>query len=218
MNKIPLFLRLKKESHRKIALAQDLILSEVYKTFSRPVFHGGTAIWRCYGGRRFSEDLDFYLPHQKEKINQLFRELEKKGFIILKKKISPTSVYSELEQERVRVRLEGTYQKVEGHLIDYENVDGNFTVIYSLTPEEFILEKIKAYLKRFKIRDLYDIFFLSKYVAHPELIKKEIKKLLEDYKKPPDEGDLKTLLLEGVIPSSEEMKEYLIRKWDVENI
>jgi predicted nucleotidyltransferase component of viral defense system len=69
---IPLSLRIKKESHRKIAQAQDLIIEEVYKKFDRAVLHGGTAIWRCFNGKRFSEDLDFYFPKDEKKINELF--------------------------------------------------------------------------------------------------------------------------------------------------
>ena len=68
MPNIPLNLRLKKKTEKEIAYAQDVILGEIYKFFPNAVLHGGTAIWRCYNGRRFSEDLDFYLPKQKEKI------------------------------------------------------------------------------------------------------------------------------------------------------
>src|SRR3989344_2623375 len=116
--KIPLALRIRKESYRKISIAQDQIMKEVYAVFSNAVFHGGTAIWRCYSGNRFSEDLDFYIPHDIPKINKIFSSLEKKGFKILKKKISANSVYSEFEFNRIRVRLEATFQKIAGHLLD----------------------------------------------------------------------------------------------------
>ena len=94
MERIPLAVRLKRESHRKIAYAQDLVLEQVYKSFNNAVLHGGTAIWRCFSGKRFSEDLDFYLENSKEKINSVFDNLEKIGFKIVKKKVSDTSVYS----------------------------------------------------------------------------------------------------------------------------
>ena len=86
MARIPLGLRLKKEGHRKIAVAQDILVKEIYKHFNSAVFHGGTAIWRCYNGVRFSEDLDFYLPRELKKINLFFENLEKLGFIVEKKK------------------------------------------------------------------------------------------------------------------------------------
>ena len=156
---LPLTLRIKKETQRKIALLQDFIVEEVYKHFDHAVLHGGTAIWRCYAGKRFSEDLDFYLPKDNSKINDLFESLKQKGFKVIKRKVSENSIYSELELNRVHVRLEATFQKIHGHLTDYETLDGSIISIYSLTPEEFVKEKVPTYQKRRKIRDLYDIFF-----------------------------------------------------------
>ena len=212
MEKVPLQARLKREVHRKVAYAQDVIVREVYSVFNGAVLHGGTAIWRCYNGRRFSEDLDFYFPKDRKKIELLFDNLKKHGFVILRKKISDTSVYSELEMDRISVRLEATFQKILGVLCDYEMSDGNFISIYSLTPEQFLVEKVNTYLKRFKVRDLWDIFFLLKNIENPGKIK-EIEKLIKNYKKPIDEENLKVILLEGVVPSAREMIDYIKRKW-----
>lgn len=209
---IPLQTKLKREVHRKIAYAQDLIVKEIYSVFDKAVLHGGTAIWRCYSGKRFSEDLDFYLPNDKEKIEILFKKLKNLGFKIKKKKISENSIYSELELERTSVRLEVTFQKIAGIICDYEMSDGNIISIYSLTPEIFIKEKSNAYLKRFKIKDLWDVFFLLKLIDTPKI--KEIENLIKNYKKPIDEDDLKVILLEGIVPSADEMMEYIKRKWE----
>lgn len=205
--------RLKREVHRKTAYAQDIIVKEVYSIFDGAVLHGGTAIWRCYNGKRFSEDLDFYFPKDKKKIELLFDNLKKKGFDILRKKISDTSVYSELEMERISVRLEATFQKKFGVLCDYEMSDGNFISIYSLTAEQFLAEKASTYLKRFKVRDLWDVFFLLKNIESPGKIK-EIERLIKNYKKPIDEDNLKVILFEGIVPSGREMIDYLKRKWE----
>jgi len=75
----------------------------------KAALYGDTGIWRCYGGKRFSEDLDFYFPKDMKKIDILFSTLKKIGFKILKKKISENSVYSELEINRVPIRLEATF-------------------------------------------------------------------------------------------------------------
>lgn len=208
---MPLQARLKREVHRKIAYAQDLIVKEVYSVLNNAVLHGGTGIWRCYKGKRFSEDLDFYFPKDMLKINLLFEHLEKVGFMIKKKKISETSVYSELELDRTLVRLEATFQKIRGIICDYEMSDGNFMFIYSLTPEDFLIEKAKTYLKRFKIRDLWDVFFLLKSIENSKKIK-ELRILIKNYKNPIDEGDLKIILLEGITPSADEMIEYIKRR------
>lgn len=213
MEKIPLQIRLKRETHRKIASAQDSVLKEVYEIFDKAVLHGGTAIWRCYGGKRFSEDLDFYLTKDDKKINLLFDNLKKIGFEIKKKKVSENSIYSELVLDRVSVRLEATFQNIKGVICDYEMSNGNFMSIYSLTPETFLVEKIGTYLKRFKIRDLWDVFFLLKNIENTHKIK-EIDKLIKNYKIPIDETDLKSILLEGIVPSAEDMIEYIKRKWE----
>ena len=150
-------------------------------------------------------------------IESIFAELEKKGFKIIKKKISERSVYSELLWERTRVRLEATFQKVEGALSDYETSEGNIMTVYSLTPEMFIKEKIAAYLKRLKIRDLWDVFFLLRF-AKINAVKSELRKLIKNYKSPADEQDLKAIIIEGIVPSSKEMIENIRRKWEKENI
>jgi len=212
MEKIPLQVRLKREIHRKIAYAQDLIVKEVYFILNKPVLHGGTAIWRCYQGKRFSEDLDFYFQKD-NKIDLLFDRLKKIGFEIKKKKISETSIYSELEFDRILVRLEATFQKISGVICDYEMVDGNLISIYSLKIEDFLIEKANTYLKRFKIRDLWDIFFLIKNVQSINKIK-EIENLIKNYKKPVDEENLRIIILEGIVPSAEEMIEYIKKKWE----
>jgi len=211
--KIPLQVRLRREVHRKIAYVQDLIVKEVYSVFDKAILHGGTAIWRCYNGRRFSEDLDFYLPNESKKIEVLFENLKKIGFTIKKKKVSENSIYSELELDRISVRLEATFQKVSNIIYDYEMSDGNIISIYSLTPELFLIEKSNTYLKRFKVRDLWDVFFLIKNIKDAKKIK-EIGNLIKNYKKPFDEEDLKVILLEGIVPSSDEMIDYIKKKWE----
>ena len=213
MIKIPLQTKLKREIHRKIAYAQDLIVKEVYSVFDKAVLHGGTAIWRCYNGKRFSEDLDFYFPNDRKKIEVLFENLKKVGFEIKKRKISVNSLYSELELNRLLVRLEATFQKISGVICDYEMSDGNILAIYSLTPEIFLSEKSRTYLKRFKVRDLWDVFFLLKIIENPRAVK-EIGNLIKNYKKPIDEEDLKIMLLDGIIPSADEMIDYIKRKWE----
>jgi len=55
MEKIPLHLKLKRKSHKDIARLQDIVIDVLYKIFPNAILHGGTAIWRCYNGNRFSE-------------------------------------------------------------------------------------------------------------------------------------------------------------------
>ena len=216
--KLPLISRIRKELHKNIALAQDILIEETIKIIPSAVFHGGTCIWRCYGGKRFSEDLDFYFPRNRRLIEKLFQNLESKGFEIKKRKISDRSVYSELKYNRVSVRLEATFQNIKGALLDYEKMDGTIISIYGLTAEQLLNEKINTYLSRKKIRDIYDVFFLMRLVSNTSLIDKKIKKIIKEEIPPNDAEDLKVLLLEGVVPKFDELKYYIKRKWENPNI
>jgi predicted nucleotidyltransferase component of viral defense system len=206
---IPLILRLKKTSHREIARAQDIMIESLYEVFENAVFHGGTCIWRCFNGNRFSEDIDVYIPKDRDKINQFFEILEKKGLTIERKKISEQSIFSTLKFNRTIVRFEAIFKKSEGHLKDYETAEGNFLAVYSLNQEELIIEKVATYLKRFKIRDLYDIYFLLRYVDDISSVRKFLTELLDKFKKPIDEKDLKVIILEGIVPMTTQMINYI---------
>jgi len=210
MAAIPLILRLRKHTHKQIARAQDVIIEELYKIFDKAVLHGGIAIWRCYKGNRFSDDIDVYLPGDIKKIDLLFENLKKRGFNIIKKKIGQNSLFSNLKANNATVRLEGVFKKVEGVLKEYETVDGNIVTVYTILPEEMIKEKIDAYLKRKKIRDIYDIFFLLRYIDKDK-VKRELKTLISKFKRPIDEKDLKPLIIDGIVPNTEEIMEYIKR-------
>ena len=54
---------------------------------------------------------------------------------------------------------------------------------------------------------------MLKNIENPQKIK-EIEKLIKNYKDPIDEGDLKIILLEGIVPTANEMIEYIKRKWE----
>lgn len=209
MVKIPIILKLRKRSHKEIAKVQDLLVKILYETFEKAVFHGGTAIWRCYNGNRFSEDIDVYIPNNQKKINSLFKNFEKVGFKIEKKKISENSIYSKLKINNTQVRFEALLKKANGILKDYETAEGNIIIVYTLTPEDFIEEKVNTYLKRLKIRDLYDIFFLLRHVKNKEDIKKVLKRLIRGFKEPEDESDLRVLILEGIIPKADKIMDYI---------
>lgn len=209
---IPLNLRLRKKSERDIAYAQDVIVGELYKFFHDAIIHGGTAIWRCYQGNRFSEDIDAYIPGDIEKIESFFNSLEEKGMKIIKKKISENSVYSELEINRTAARFEATFQSKKPSLKRYETAESFFINVYTLSPEDLIIEKVETYLKRRKIRDLYDIFFLISYAENKKLIEAYLKKLIENYQKPVDEENLASIIIAGVVPSSDEIL-LEIKRW-----
>ena len=202
MAQIPLALRLRKQVHSNVAVAQDIIVKELYGVFERAVLHGGTAIWRCYGGNRFSEDVDFYLQRDLKKLDVFFRKLEENGFVINKRKIGEKSLFSVLEFNGVIVRFEAVFKVPlpKGVLADYESSDGNLISIYALSPEELIAEKVAAYLGRRKVRDIYDIFTLLRRVKDASAVSGELKKLVRSFKVPVDKAELALFVIKGVFP------------------
>lgn len=213
MTEIPLILKLRKQAQKDVASAQDKIVEEIFRVFGKTaVLHGGTGIWRCYHGNRFSEDVDVYIPKNLNKLDLIFENLEKIGFIIEKKKIGENILHSNLRLDRIIVRFEAFFKEIKGEIKVYEKVDGNMINVYTLLPEELIREKIDAYQNRRKIRDLYDIFFLLRYIKNKEKVSDELKKFIKNFKNPVDKKDINDLIIEGVVPDAEGMLNYIGRE------
>ena len=212
MVNIPLNLKLKKKIERDIAYAQDIIVGELYKFFPNAIIHGGTAIWRCYQGNRFSEDVDVYINKNLDKIEELFNSLKSKGFKIIKKRIKDNSIYSELDFNGIAARFEATFQDKKPFSRKYETSESFFINVYALSAEDLIIEKVETYLKRRKIRDLYDIYFLLNYAENKKAIENCLKKLIENYEKPKDEENLAGIIIMGAVPKSNELLTE-IKRW-----
>ncbi len=213
--------RLRKEYHKKVAYAQDLLVIEVYNVIPDTVLHGGTIIWRCYGGNRFSEDIDAIIPVKYRyisKMDQLKTRLSRLGFEVHKLRVKERSLYARLTYSNTEVRLEAVFRDV-GRFISkpYEMVDGTFIYVNTLSPEEILVEKVEAYLSRRRIRDLYDIYIILRHIMDVDKVKESLGKLLEEYEKPIDEEELKLLVLWGVPPSTEDIIRE-VKRWVRKNI
>ncbi|MGC8483884.1 MAG: nucleotidyl transferase AbiEii/AbiGii toxin family protein, partial [Thermodesulfobium sp.] len=99
-------------------------------------------------------------------------------------------------------------KNIKGTLKVYQKANGSSIDVLTLRPEELILEKIEAYNDRRRIRDIYDIYFLSRIVTDKDT-KKMVKGYLSKIKKPIDENDLKAIIYEGKIPTFYDMIEEL---------
>ena len=105
----------------------------------------------------------------------ILESLEKKGFNIIKKRIKENSVYSVLKFNTTLVRFEAIFKDIKNFILkEYETSESVFINVYTLTPEELIKEKVEAYTKRKKIRDLYDIFFLLSQINAIRILFREI--------------------------------------------
>lgn len=211
---IPLAKKLKKGIHRTIALAQDLLILTIYDNFPNAVIHGGMAIWRCYGSNRFSEDVDVYLPLKIKKVDfkDFMKDLKNKGLTIEKFRQTGNSVFSKLSFSNTIIRFEAVFRDVKNFTTrNYEMLDGTYLLVNTLNPKDIIEEKILAYIKRRKVRDLYDIFFLRRLIEKTE-VDSRVLKLIEKFERPLDEKELKVLIIFGAVPTTEEMLEE-VKRW-----
>lgn len=204
--KIPLFKRLRKRLHRDLALLQDEVVDIVYGISQDAVLHGGTAIWRCYQGNRFSEDLDFYLKTGKKFKEEFSRRALSSGLEMLKFRQTANTVFSSVSNGTVEVRLEMALRTAKNPVVrPYEKADGSHMDVFTLSPESLLLEKIAAYRNRKLVRDFYDIYFLNVKVTEEEVVEKDIRALLAEGVEPVDEKNLRTLIYSGAIPSYGQM-------------
>jgi predicted nucleotidyltransferase component of viral defense system len=186
----------------KIAELQDNLIIEMSSKFEI-ILHGGTAIWRVYKGKRFSFDADFYHANPAE-ISEYFEKSE--AFNMIRSKLTSSNVlYSRFQKDGVLVEINVSPLFKKIHSIDGEFylVDGDSIILKTLSPTELLREKINAFKKRKKARDLYDIFYLLG-IANVSKIKNDIKSLVPLLKAmPKDFLGLKELILVGKVPDFE---------------
>lgn len=209
---LPIIKMLKKRSQVGVARLQDEILQIVYSLDYGAVLHGGTAIWRCYSGNRFSEDLDFYSTSLFSHKTDFEKMCRSHGLQVTKFKNTGNLLFSSINDGRTVLNLEvNLKKKVESIVRPYFNADGTSVQIRTLSAENIVLEKIDAYSDRRFIRDLYDIFHLLPFVEDKNSIKKEVSLFLTHIDSPVDEGVLKTIIYSGISPSFERMKVEIAR-------
>ncbi len=205
--------QLKKQAHRNIARLQDELVQLAYELENDLVLHGGTAIWRCYGGNRFSEDLDFY-----GNTDQLEKELDgltrARGLRITKLKKTENLLFCKITDSQCEVRLEVNRSvRKNPTAAAFRKLDGSFTTALTLTPEELILEKTDAYANRRLIRDAYDLFHLSSLCPDTPDVQKNMRAFLSDPPSPLDEKNLKTIVYTGAVPTFGQIIQALRRRW-----
>ena len=180
---------------------QTITLYILYREYGTElVFKGGTALKKCYGLNRFSEDLDFTCI---KSIETRKLDLGFKRFGIEYEKV--TEGYPDGLKTTYRINgplYIGIRQSLCKFIVDMsfrENVIlqpavktiGRFLReipsfdVYVMQEEEILAEKIRAVLTREKARDIYDIAFLAdKGVKFNEnLVKKKLQYYNEKWDK-----------------------------------
>jgi len=155
---------------------QNLFLFIIYKNYSNEIiFKGGTALYKCFGLDRFSEDLDFNIIKE---VNLEKIEKELNSF-----KLEYTREEKTFERsKKIIFRIKGplyngtrnSFCKLELDFSLRENLEsepitkkiGAFTEelpsfeILVMSEKEILAEKVRTILTRNKARDVYDINFL----------------------------------------------------------
>ena len=212
---IPLSKRIRQRQHRLVAELQDLVLEAVYAIEENAVLHGGTSIWRCFGGNRFSEDLDFYIKPKKVFKENLEKELDQMGIKLSKFKETDNSIFSKTQKDDVEVSLEIALREFKNPVAStFEKCDGNIVDIFTPSVQELLVEKLNAFKNRKLIRDIYDVYHLSRQI-HDESAgyTKTVRELLQELPKPVDEQNLKNLVLVGATPTFNQMVDVLKRRF-----
>ncbi len=178
--------------HAEKDYLQNVLLFIIYQNFgSEIVFKGGTAMSKCYGLDRFSEDLDFTCRKEFDlkiideglKRFKIDFDSEKREFgknysyiIRIKGPLFNGSRNSNCKlildfSLREEILIKPVIKNIGRFLEEIPSFD-----VYVMSKEEIFAEKIRAILTRNKARDVYDLNFLveSGLKLNKELVNKKL--------------------------------------------
>jgi predicted nucleotidyltransferase component of viral defense system len=167
-----------REEYEMIILKQ-FFESELGKSF---VFKGGTALRLAYGSERFSEDLDFSVVggFNRKKLDDLFKKLDSqyealKLIETIQKKFTYFGLFRVKEEfmtQAFSIKFEASIRPVvlkkdkDYKLVTLNSRVTNLTVLAQVVSLEYI-EKEKQTIKPLRIRDIYDLWFISQKLGKP---------------------------------------------------
>ena len=174
---------------------QILFLNYLYKEkrSEKIYFKGGTCLHLCYNSPRFSEDLDFSTILPKKEIERLLKETMKNfqleapetklNFVYQGKKSLRYSLKYQSKSLKYpqTIRLDFSREKIflEPNILSLKTKFPIvvFSLISCQKEEEISAEKIRAFLKRGKGRDIFDLWYLlNKEVSiDQKLLEKKLK-------------------------------------------
>ncbi len=211
---LPIGSLLKRRSELETAKLEDSVMDLLTGITDRMALHGGTAVWRCYGGKRFSTDIGAYIWDAGVQ-ERFIRGAQKLGIEAAK--------FREKGVTSMHVRKNGTEISIEQRnveknavLVPYERVDGSKVNILALSAEDMVLEKIAAYDGRRAYKDLYDITVLLNSVKERYTVHEGLADFIAKVPAP-DEGvqsysEFRSVIYAGVVPTYQQMTEF-IRRW-----
>ena len=196
----------------KIASLQDYIIDLIYDRIQpEALLYGGTAIWRCFGGMRFSEDIDIYM--ELAAFEELIGSLAKYDLkLIWTDPDLPSRV--RIARKDTDILLASKPGFSENEIRSYLRIDGTVKIINVFSPTELVIRKIEAYQGRRYVRDIYDLFILTKWLERSDyVVRSKLSSFLNNLARPIDEEVLPALLYAGPRNLNfDNMTEYL-KRW-----
>ncbi|MGC8505426.1 MAG: hypothetical protein ACP5NK_01785 [Thermoplasmata archaeon] len=196
----------------KIAELQDYVIDIIYDHFQPDaLLYGDTAIWRCFGGMRFSEGIDIYMDI--DPFNHFVSALKDYNLeLAWQDPEFPTRI--RVAGMETDLLLETKHGYAENEMRTYSRVDGTTKTISLLSPTELMIRKMEAYGGRRYIRDIYDLFILTSWLNKSDyVIKSRFTSFLNGIHRPVDEKVLSSLLYAGRMDLNfDQMIEYM-KRW-----
>lgn len=223
-------MEIKEASQLEKAKLEDTVIELLYSRYKDLVLHGGTSIWRCYSGNRFSRDLDFYMKVSGKTERMLrYRELQEffkeHGFPTKEKGYNKaTDTMHIVVETNAKMKIDVNFNYRKGIPVEYRKIDDSRIIVLSLSPLELLKEKIAAYkdklesqerFKQTEIQDLYDMYYLTSIIEKPDRESiKELNIMVKriELKPPPNASSLGHLMLAGLPPTTKLMLES-IKVW-----
>lgn len=204
------------------AKLEDTLIELIYGTYKDIVLHGGTAIWRCYAGNRFSRDLDFYFKKGKRSESTCYKELAKffrdKGFALKSSNYDNTTNTMHFTVEsNLKMNVDINFNYKAGVPSEFTEVDDSKIIILALNPETLLDEKIETYYSKLnnkdetrqpEAQDLYDIYYLVGIIPKiKDGTKRELGRFVSKIENTPplNMSKLSNLVLYGLSPTFELM-------------
>ena len=199
---------------------QNIILFILFQSYGNElVFKGGTALKKCYGLDRFSEDLDFTCSN-KVNLQKLFEGLKRfklefesdekeysNGLKLILRLKGP--LYIGIKSSLCKLVVDFSYR--ESVLIKPKiKTIGRFMEevpsfdVFVMDEKEVLAEKIRTIVTRNKARDVYDLWFLLKKEVKFDV--RFVQKKLDFYKEKWDRQKFKKTLLNKKIIWKTELK------------
>lgn len=153
------------------------------------VFTGGTMLRLCYGLNRYSLDLDFWL-YKAIETNSFYKKLEDylaRNYMMQDAENKYHTMLFELKSKaypsKLKIEIRKNIQNAKTELsIAYSRYSNIQVMLRTLSLDELLKTKIKAFLDRQEIRDVFDIEFLLKKGIALQAQKEELAELLKGIK------------------------------------